>query len=50
MDEKLQDIISIISLLETDMEQEKAAEVHIRTVKVIHKMILEVLKDESQKR
>lgn len=46
MDEKLQDIISIISLLETDMEQEKAAEVHIRTVKVIHRMISELLIEE----
>lgn len=46
MDEKLQDIISIISLLETDMEQEKAAEVHIRTVKIIHKMISELMKEE----
>ena len=42
MDEKLQDIISIICLLEADMEQEKAEEVHIRTVKIIHRMILEM--------
>jgi len=47
MDEKLQDIISIISLLETDMEQEKAAEVHIRSVKVIHRMILDILIEEN---
>lgn len=46
MDEKLQDIISIISLLVTDMEQERASEIHIRIIKIIHRMISELLKEE----
>lgn len=36
--EKLQDALSIISLLENDMEMQKAEEVHVRAVKVIHRL------------
>lgn len=36
--EKLQDALSIISLLENDMEMQKAEMVYIRAVKMIHKL------------
>ncbi len=47
MDEKLQDIISIICLLEADMEMEKAEEVHLRTVKVIHRLLIDVMEEQN---
>ena len=47
MDEKLQDIISIICLLETDMEMQRAEDVHLRTVKVIHMLLLDIVKGEN---
>lgn len=47
MEEKLQDIISLISLLEADMEMEKAEEVHLRTVRVIHRLLLDAIKREN---
>jgi len=43
--EKLQDALSIISLLENDMEAQKAEGVHIRAVKVIHKLNYEAYEE-----
>ena len=43
--EKLQDALSIISLLENDMEAQKAEEIHIRAVKVLHKLLFNVCEE-----
>lgn len=40
--EKLKDILCILSLLETDMEQQKGQEIYLRVVKHIHRIIQEV--------
>ena len=40
--EKIKDVLCILSLLESDMEQQKGEEIYLRVVKHIHKMILEV--------
>ena len=45
--EKLKDILSVISLLENDMETQKAEEIHIRAVKLIHKLLYEVCTEKN---
>ena len=43
--DKLQNMLSIICLLENDMEAQKAEEIHIRAVKLIHKLNSEAIED-----
>ncbi|MEE0919716.1 MAG: hypothetical protein U0L56_06790 [Lachnospiraceae bacterium] len=40
--EKLQDVLSIISLLKSDMDMQKAEEVHQRAVRLLYKMVSEI--------
>lgn len=47
--EKLQDALSIISLLKSDMDMQKAEEVHQRTVRLIYKMVSEIYLEISSK-
>ena len=43
--EELQDVLSLVSLLESEMEMRKLDDIYIRTTKVIHKMVKEVILD-----
>ena len=43
--EKIKDILCIMNLLETDMEQQNAEEVYLRVIKHIHKIMNEVYMD-----
>ena len=48
--EKLQDTLSIISLLKSDMDIQKAEEVHQSTVRLIYKMVSEIYLEVSSKK
>lgn len=43
--ERLQDIVSMLCVLEADMEQQKAEEVHLRMIRIIHRMVEGLIKD-----
>ena len=43
--EKLKNIVSIIGLLESDMQQQKAEDIHIRAVSVVHELLHEAIKE-----
>lgn len=45
--EKLRDAVSLLIMLENDLSAEHSDEVHLRAVKVIHKMLKEALSDLS---
>lgn len=45
--EKLKNIICILSLLEADMQQQKAEDVHIRTISVVHELLSELIKEKD---
>lgn len=45
--EKLQDVLSLIIVLENDLSSQESDEIHLRTVKVIHEMLNTVKKELS---
>ena len=47
--EKLQDVLSIISLLKSDMDMQKAEEVHQRVMRLLYRMVSEIYLEISSK-
>ncbi len=47
-EEELLDILSLVILLENDMEAQKSDSVHIRIVKILHDRIKGILKNLSE--
>lgn len=48
-EEELLDILSLVILLENDMEAQKSDSVHIRIVKILHDRIKGILKNLSER-